>query len=220
MKSAIIVAGGSGIRMNSSTPKQFLLLKNLPVLMYSFNAFLRFDASIRILLALPECLFSEWMELQKVHGMTIPHELIPGGDTRFHSVLNCLKHLNGEGLVAIHDGVRPLISMELIHRLFTAAEVIGNAVPVIPVNESIRELIGSSNQPFDRSLIRIVQTPQVFLNSLIMQAYAQPYQPRFTDDATVLESIGVPIHLEKGDPINLKITYPSDLLMAEALLNS
>ncbi len=220
MKAAIIVAGGSGTRMNSPNPKQFLLLKDIPVLMYSLTAFFQFDASIRILLALPENLFSDWKKLQKKYRLTIPHELIPGGDTRFHSVFNCLQQLDGEGLVAIHDGARPLISLKLIHRLFSMAENEGNAIPVIPINESIRELAGSSNQPANRSLFRIVQTPQVFRTSLIQQAYTQPYQPGFTDDATVFESLGNQIHLVEGDPANLKITYPADLLMAEALLIS
>lgn len=220
MKAAIIVAGGLGTRMSSSTPKQFLLLKEIPVLMHPIKAFFRFDPSIRILLALPELLFDEWIALQQRYRLTIPHELIPGGVTRFHSVFNCLQKLDPDGLVAIHDGARPLISPELIHRLFTVADAKGNAVPVVPATESIRELAGSSSQPSNRSLFRIVQTPQVFLTSLIQQAYIQPYRPEFTDDATVLESTGVPIYLEEGDPINLKITFPADLVMAEALMNS
>ncbi|NQV02143.1 MAG: 2-C-methyl-D-erythritol 4-phosphate cytidylyltransferase, partial [Bacteroidia bacterium] len=201
-------------------PKQFLLLEGIPVVMHSLAAFSRFDESIRILLSLPEPIFDKWQELQKVHGLNIPHELIPGGETRFHSVRNCLKHLDGTGLVAIHDGARPLLSQELIRRLFTTAEKEGNAIPVVPVNESIREVEGSSNKPADRSRFRIVQTPQIFQTSLIQQAYSQPYQPDFTDDATVLESIGKSIHLVEGDPANLKITYSVDLLMAKALLNS
>jgi 2-C-methyl-D-erythritol 4-phosphate cytidylyltransferase len=218
MKSVIIVAGGSGTRMNSPVPKQFLLLKEIPVLFYSLSAFFQFDATIRILIALPKELFGNWEELQRRFEIAIPHEVIPGGDTRFHSVLNCLHRLERDGLVAIHDGARPLVSQELIHRLFSAAEKNGNAIPVVPVQESIREVNGDSNQPADRSLFRIVQTPQVFHTPLIKQAYDQPYQPKFTDDATVFESTGKPIHLVEGDPANLKITYPADLLVAEALL--
>ncbi|MBE0648377.1 MAG: 2-C-methyl-D-erythritol 4-phosphate cytidylyltransferase [Bacteroidales bacterium] len=218
MNTAIIVAGGTGTRMNSSSPKQFLLLKDIPVLFYSITAFFRFDASLRILLALPEPLFNDWIELQKRFNLTIPHELVSGGETRFHSVFNCLQRTDGDGLVAIHDGARPLISQELIHRLFSAAEENGNAIPVVPVNESIRQLDGSSNHPVDRSLLRIVQTPQVFQTSLIKQAYLQPFKPAFTDDATVLESLGNPIHLVEGDPANLKITYPADLRVAGSLL--
>ncbi len=218
MKAVIIVAGGSGTRMNSLVPKQFLLLKDLPVLFYSLSAFFQFDATIRILLALPQELFGNWTELQRRYEMTIPHEVIPGGETRFHSVLNCLQRLDNDGLVAIHDGARPLVSQELIYRLFSAAEEKGNAIPVVPVKESIRKLVGSSNQPANRSLFRIVQTPQVFQTSLIQKAYAQPFSPGFTDDATVFESLGKPIHLVEGDPANIKITYPADLQVAEAFL--
>lgn len=220
MKAAIIVAGGSGSRMNVPTPKQFLLLKGIPVLIYSLAAFHQFDSSIRLLLALPENLFDTWRELQKKHGVSIPHELIPGGETRFHSVFNCLQHLNNEDFVAIHDGARPLLSHELILRLYATAEKEGNTIPVIPVNESIRMLEESSSIPVDRSLYRFVQTPQVFLTSQIQKAYTQPYRPGFTDDATVVESIGGTIHLVEGDQVNLKITYPDDLLVAEALLSS
>ncbi|MBN1199221.1 MAG: 2-C-methyl-D-erythritol 4-phosphate cytidylyltransferase [Bacteroidales bacterium] len=220
MKAAIIVAGGTGSRMSSPTPKQFLLLKEIPVLMHPINAFFRFDPSIRILLALPESLFSEWVALLQRYNLTIPHELVPGGATRFHSVFNCLQRLAPEGMVAIHDGARPLVSQELLHRLFTLAEEKGNAVPVVPVTESIRELAGSSSRPSDRSLFRIVQTPQVFQTALIQEAYTQSYRSEFTDDATVLESTGIPICLASGDPINLKITFPSDLVTAEALMKS
>lgn len=220
MNAAIIVAGGSGTRMNSTVPKQFQLLKEIPVLIYSLNAFSRFDPSIRILLALPENLFGDWKELVKKYDLAISYQLIPGGETRFHSVFNCLKHLEGKGLVAIHDGARPLISQMMIRRLFSEAESKGNAIPVVPVNESIREVTGSYNRPADRSLFRIVQTPQVFLTSLIQRAYDQPFKDEFTDDATVLESLGELVHLVDGDPANLKITYPADMVIAEALLNS
>ncbi|MFH1296959.1 MAG: 2-C-methyl-D-erythritol 4-phosphate cytidylyltransferase [Bacteroidota bacterium] len=220
MKAAIIVAGGTGTRMNSLTPKQFLLLKGIPVVMHSLFAFIRFDESMKLLLALPEYLFDRWKELQQEHGWSIPYDLVPGGETRFHSVSNCLQRLDSKGLVAIHDGVRPLLSQSLINRLFLTAEKEGNAIPVVPVNESIRQVEGSSNKPVDRSLFWLVQTPQVFHTFMIKQAYLQSYQPGFTDDATVLESLGKPIHLVEGDPANLKITYPSDLLMAASLLHS
>lgn len=220
MKAAIIVAGGSGTRMNSPTPKQFLPLQGIPVLMHSLTSFYRFDPSIRLVLALPEHLFDAWQELQNKYGTSIPHKLIPGGETRFHSVYNCLQHLDKEELVAIHDGARPLLSQDLIHRLYTTAENEGSAVPVVPVDESMRVLERSSNKPVDRSLFRIVQTPQVFLTSLLQQAYSQPYSPFFTDDATVFESIGKPIHLVEGDPANIKITHPVDLMIAEALLSA
>ncbi len=220
MKAAIIVAGGTGTRMNSPNPKQFILLKGIPVVMHSLFAFSRFDESMQLLLTLPEHLFDRWQEIQKEHGWSIPHILVPGGETRFHSVRNCLHHLDSTGLVAIHDGARPLLSQSLINRLFLAAEKEGNAIPVVPVNESIRQAEGATNKPADRSLFRIVQTPQVFQTSLIQQAYLQPYQPGFTDDATVLESIGKPIHLVEGDPANLKITYPADLLIAASLIHS
>jgi len=220
MKAAVIVAGGSATRMNSTTPKQFLLLKNKPVLAYSLTAFYRFEPSMKLLVALPAHLFDPWKELQKTYGINIPHELVPGGETRFHSVFNCLQHLTGEGLVAIHDAARPLVSVELIQRLFAAAESSGNAIPVVPVNESLRKVSGASSQPADRSIFRIVQTPQVFCTTVIQQAYMQPNQPGFTDDSTVLESTGRSVHLVEGDPVNFKITYPDDLMIADALLGS
>jgi len=220
MSAAVIVAGGSGARMKSATPKQFLLLNMMPVLMHPVIAFHEADSSIRILIALPESFFDDWLALTKRYGLTIPHELIPGGNTRFHSVSNCLQHLDPNGLVAIHDGARPLVSAGLIRRLYAFAEERGNAVPVVPFSESVRELSGLSSQPVDRSRIRIVQTPQVFLTSEIRKAYAQPYRPEFTDDATVLEASGIPVHLADGDQMNFKITFPYDLMRAEAVMNA
>jgi len=203
MKTAIIVAGGAGTRMNSSTPKQFLLLNGLPVVMHPLTAFFRFDPSIRLLLALPEQLFDSWKELQQHHNWSIPHEVVPGGKTRFHSVKNCLALLHEEGLVAIHDGARPLLSGSLINRLFSTAEEEGTAIPVVPVNESVRILDGSVSKPADRSRLRVIQTPQIFRISGIKKAYDQSYRPAFTDDATVFESMGNPVHLIDGEPTNM-----------------
>lgn len=218
MKTAVIVAGGTGTRMNSPSPKQFSLLNGIPVLSYSITAFFSQDPSIRILVALPGQLFESWNELQVKYNLTIHHELVAGGETRFHSVSNCLDRIEPSGLVAIHDAARPLITPTMIGRLFTEAEKRGNAVPVVPVNESIREVTGPYSHPADRSRIRIVQTPQIFHSSQLKTAYRQPYAPAFTDDATVVESLGEKIHLVEGDRANLKITYPADILLAEALL--
>ena len=152
------------------------------------------------------------------HFFKIPHRLVKGGETRFGSVKNALEQINGEGLVAIHDGVRPLVSMEVIKHTFAEADKYGNAIPVIRMQESIREITLWSNKEVNRGNLRIVQTPQVFRKALIKEAYAFVSSENFTDDATVVEELGVGIHLVEGNPENLKITCPSDLRCAEAIL--
>ena len=159
-----------------------------------------------------------WHQLLREFGCTIHHAVIHGGKTRFHSVQNALATLEGEGLVAIHDGARPLVSESLIRRAFVAAENLGNAVPAIPLNESVRMVEEDSNIPADRSAFRIIQTPQVFRLSQVKKAYEQRYRKAFTDDATVLEATGEKINLIEGDPANIKVTRPEDLVIAQALI--
>jgi len=212
------VAGGTGSRMNSVVPKQFLLLAGKPVLMHSILAFQEYDRSIQIIVALPGELFTEWETICGQHSFRVPHKLAKGGTTRFDSVKNALSFITADGIVAVHDGVRPLIGRSLISRAFDHAATYGNAVPVTPVTDSVRKADGSSSDPVDRNNLRLIQTPQTFNASIILKAYRQSFSESFTDDACVLESAGETINLIQGDPYNLKITYPEDMLLAEALM--
>jgi 2-C-methyl-D-erythritol 4-phosphate cytidylyltransferase len=216
-RSAIIVAGGTGTRMNSDVPKQFLLLSGRPLLMHCLSAFKKASAEIELVIVLPEAFIQEWEKLCRVYGTDIIHKLALGGQTRFHSVKNALSLVSNEGFVAVHDGVRPLVTHELINCSFDSAESCGNAVPAVPVNDSLRSLDGLECRTEDRRRFRIIQTPQVFRASIIKKAYEQVFDVTFTDDATVVERTGEQINLVPGDPRNLKITSPEDLLIAESL---
>ena len=213
-----MVAGGTGIRMNTEVPKQFLLLAGQPVLMHTIRIFHLFDPGMTLFVTLPESHIPYWEQLCRHHSFLIPHHLVKGGETRFGSVKNALERIKGEGLVAIHDGVRPLVSIETLKRTFEEAEKSGNAIPVIRMQESIRETGPEGSKEVARENLRIVQTPQVFRIALIRKAYDSAPHQNFTDDATVLETLGEPIHLVEGNPENIKITRPSDLRCAEAIL--
>ncbi|MCX6258236.1 MAG: 2-C-methyl-D-erythritol 4-phosphate cytidylyltransferase [Bacteroidia bacterium] len=217
---AIIVAGGSGTRMNSQTPKQFMLLGGLPVLMHCIRAFYRFDPDITIIASLPVAEKKNWDTLCKKHQFTIHHIIADGGEKRFYSVKNAFAFMGDEGLVAIHDGVRPLVSIATIRNCFEQAAITGNAIPVIAAVDSVRIQNEDGHRPFDRTALRLVQTPQVFDCRLIKEAYHREYKNEFTDDASVFESAGHTIHLVEGNTENIKITSPQDLIIAEALLNS
>ena len=206
--------------MNSGIPKQFLLLGGKPLLMHSIQAFHFADPDTSIVLALPPDQFSTWQTLCDLHAFKLPHQIVAGGQTRFHSVQNALELIDGDGLVAIHDGARPLVSESLIRQAFLMAGQLGNCIPVIPLNESVRLLAGGTNKAVERTNYRIVQTPQVFHAALIKKAYRQEYRESFTDDAMVAESTGETIHLVEGDPVNIKITHPYDLAAAETLLEN
>jgi len=214
------VAGGVGTRMNAGIPKQFLLLGGKPMLMHSIETFYLAYPDISMVLALPPGQFSSWQKLCEDHAFIIPHQLVAGGETRFHSVQQALSVVDGDGLVAIHDGARPLVSESLIRAAFLTAGQLGNCIPVISLHESVRILSGGNNRAVDRNEYRLVQTPQVFYTAIIKKAYEQEYREQFTDDAMVAESIGETIHLIDGDPVNIKITHPYDLAAAEALLGN
>ncbi len=214
----VIVAGGSGKRMGADVPKQFLELSGKPVLMHTIERFKAFDESIEIITVLPENQLRHWCELQNRYSFTISQTLVKGGSTRFFSVRNGLKFVNVPGLVAIHDGVRPFVSIDTIKRCFTAAEESGNAIPVIAPADSLRLLNDNGSVPVDRRQVRQVQTPQVFNAELIKKAYQQNYRPEYTDDATVFEMNGGKINLVEGNRENIKITNPEDLLISKALL--
>jgi 2-C-methyl-D-erythritol 4-phosphate cytidylyltransferase len=216
---ALIVAGGSGKRMGTDVPKQFLELAGKPVLMRTIERFRSFDVSIKIITVLPEDQLGYWEELQKKYSFSVPNTVVEGGPERFYSVKNGLDKVEDNSLVAIHDGVRPLVSLDTIKRCFDAAEKFGNAIPVISPTDSLRMITEQGNIPVSRQYLRIIQTPQVFDSKLIKKAYLQDYSPDLTDDAMLLEKTGETIHLVEGNRENLKITNPGDMAVAEALFN-
>ena len=213
-KNVIIVAGGKGLRMSSDVPKQFILLKNKPILMHTIENFFNFDSSIKIILALPKEHISLWQELCKKHDFKIDCAVAEGGAERFFSVKNGLNLVDKNSIVAIHDGVRPFVSRETLGNCFITAEKLGNAVPVVPFNESVRWVENDTNRHINRANLRIVQTPQVFRSDILRAAYQQPFSEYFTDDASVVEVFGEIINLVDGNPENIKITTMSDLMAA------
>lgn len=217
-KFVLIVAGGSGSRMNSVVPKQFMIISGKPVLMHTVRRFYDFDPSSEIIIVLPKEQISTWNKLCDDYRFRITHDVVEGGSVRFESVRNGLSKIEGEGLVAIHDGVRPLVSWETIKRCFETAEMKGNAVPVMHVNESLRKIDGDCNNAVDRSEYVSVQTPEVFRVSEIKEAYKSDYKDTFTDDAGVLEHAGFKINLVEGNKENIKITHPVDIIIAETLI--
>lgn len=216
---AVIVAGGSGKRMGAEVPKQFLELGGRPLLMHTIERFKSFDSSIEIITVLPEDQIRHWMELQEKHRFDIPQTMVKGGPARFYSVKNGLEFVDHQGLVAIHDGVRPFVSIDTIRRCFDIAAKVGNAIPVIPPSDTLRLMAGEVSTPLNRLHVRLVQTPQVFNAEMIKEAYKQSYKPEFTDDAIVLENTGVRINLVDGNRENIKITNPEDMLISNAFLN-
>lgn len=215
---ALIVAGGSGSRMNTEVPKQFLELAGKPVIMHTFEAFNSFDPSIQFVLVLPKSEFPRWRQLCEKHRFKLAHQLAEGGNNRFESVKNGLDCITEDGIVFIHDGVRPLVSQQTIKNCLNTASERGNALPVIPVSESVRYVDGLKNYSLDRSKYYLVQTPQTFQVSIIKKAYDQPFSSLFTDDASVLENTGIAINTVKGNRENIKITYPEDLRIAALML--
>jgi 2-C-methyl-D-erythritol 4-phosphate cytidylyltransferase len=215
---AVIVAGGAGKRMGSALPKQFLLLKNKPVLYYTINAFLKAVPGIHVIIVLP----AEHLELGKeiVDGFFDQQQiqLAVGGETRFHSVQNGLKLISEESIIFVHDGVRCLVSEELIQRCYTAAMETGSAIPAVECRDSARMITEDGNNPVDRTKLRLVQTPQTFHSKILLPAFAIDYKERFTDEATVVESYGLKVTLVQGEETNIKITNPIDLVIAEKIL--
>lgn len=217
-KFALIVAGGKGYRMGSAVPKQFLEIAGKPILIWTIERFLEFDPDIEIVLVLPSDQFSTWGQIAFDFQLEQKVKLVGGGDTRFQSVANGLAKIPDEGIVFIHDGVRPLVSQQTLQRCWEMAIDSGNALPVSSVVESLREVDGNNSKHVDRNKYRLVQTPQTFQNRLIKKAYQQPENSFFTDDASVCEANGLTINLVAGNPENIKITNPIDMVVAEALL--
>ncbi len=215
----IIVGGGTGVRMKSKIPKQFLELSGKPLLMHTIEKFYTYSKDMQVILVLPEIYFLDWQQLKEEYKFKIPCLMTTGGKKRFDSVKNGLDAIKEkEGIVAIHDAVRPLVSQDLINSAFQEAEKYGNAIPAIQITESVRRIKDSSNRPVNRERLRLIQTPQTFNLKKIKEAYKQKFHRRFTDDATVYESLGEKIHLIDGNPENIKITTPRDLKIAEALI--
>ena len=217
-KTAIIVAGGKGERMNADIPKQFLEIKGKPILIYTLEAFMNFDASLQLILVLPAAQFELWETLCKKHALNIPHQIVAGGQSRFQSVKNGLDAVKVPAIVAIHDGVRPLVSKETISRCFDAAAKFGAAIPTMDSIESIRFVDASGSKSVDRNAYKMVQTPQVFDAELLKKAYEQEFSVLFTDDASVVEAMGIKVQLVDGNRENIKITTEFDLIVAERLL--
>ena len=215
---AIIVAGGSGTRFGAQMPKQFLALQGKPVLMRTIEAFKGFD----VIVTLPVGQMDVWRDLCREYGFTVAHRVVAGGETRWHSVKNALDSIGDAAdvdVIAVHDGVRPLASADLIDRCMATAREQGSAIPVVMLNDSVRQVDGQASHALDRSTLRAVQTPQAFDARLLVEAYGQPFDPTFTDDASVVERAGHAVTLVEGDPVNLKITRPMDLALAEYLLS-
>lgn len=217
-KYIIIVAGGSGTRMNSAVPKQFMELGGKPVLMHTIEKFTTAIPDISVIVVLAKALNGDWAELCKKHNFTITHQLTDGGETRYHSVKQCLELVPSACVVGVHDAARPLVSQQTILNVFNEAERFGNASPAVPVSDSIRVVKGKENTAVDRTNYRIIQTPQCFHSDLLKRAFLKEYKPTFTDDASVLESYGEKINLIEGNRENIKITTAQDLIIAEALM--
>lgn len=217
--SAVIVAGGKGLRAGGDMPKQFQSVRGIPILMRTINQFYLFDNSIEIVVVLPEGYHDFWIELCEQHNFTVKHMLAVGGETRFHSVRNGLLKVNKDSIVAIHDAARPFVPIDVIKRCYNEAESFQcGVIPVIEEKNSVRVMHGYDSLSFDRSKLRIVQTPQTFPASLILNAYDLPFSSSYTDDASVADAAGIQIKLVEGDEVNIKITTPYDLKIAEFLV--
>ena len=209
-KYVIIVAGGKGLRMGSDLPKQFLPMGDKPVLMHTLKVFRRYDETLQIIVVLPREQQDFWKQLCQKHSFAVEHTLADGGETRFHSVKN--------GLALVQEGVRPFVSVEVIRRCYDLAKVQKAVIPVVDVVETLRHLTDAGSETVSRNDYKLVQTPQVFDVELLKQAYAQEFTPFFTDDASVVEAMGIPVYLAEGNRENIKITTPFDLKVGSALL--
>ena len=227
-KYLVVTAGGSGSRMGADVPKQFLPLQGKAILQRTMERFLEACPGIRILTVLPKDHFGTWKAYCAAHNFNVPQTLVAGGITRFHSVRNALAKIPDGALVAVHDGVRPFVSKELIERMFSRMEVCRALIPVLPVTDTLKVLdrdretgfLRSAGERLDRSRVFGAQTPQIFRSEDLKAAYAEAYDPLFTDDASVAENIKIPLSFIEGERFNIKITTPEDLVLAEAIARS
>lgn len=220
-KYVILVAGGNGTRMNSVVPKQFLLLNGKPVLYYAMNTFLQQFPDCKIILVLPEEHIAAGQEIIDAFFDYSRIDIVTGGRTRFHSVQNGLAMVQDENsVIFVHDAVRPLVSGALLHRCLDAVLEFGSAIPVVDCKDSLRRLVDDGNEAVDRSLIKLVQTPQAFHGKILLPAFKIDYKDKFTDEANVVEAFGLKVMLVEGDAANIKITQPADLIFAAAMLQT
>jgi 2-C-methyl-D-erythritol 4-phosphate cytidylyltransferase len=217
-KFAIIVAGGIGTRMGNATPKQFMLLHDKPVLYYTIKTFLEAYDDLQIILVLPEDYTDMGREIIDAYFDYSRIQITAGGETRFHSVMNGLALVQEDAIIFVHDGVRCLLTVDLIHRCYTKALENGSAIPVIPAKDSVRLIEGETNEAIERSKVVMVQTPQTFHSRILQPAFQIDYKERFTDEASVVEEFGLKIELVNGEEQNIKITRPIDLIVAEHIL--
>jgi 2-C-methyl-D-erythritol 4-phosphate cytidylyltransferase len=218
-KYAVIVAGGNGSRMNSAVPKQFLLIKNKPVLYYTLHTFLNAYDDLKIILVLPEEyvaagqeIIDAWFDYKRI-------KITIGGRTRFHSVQNGLQLVEEESIVFVHDAVRCLLTEQLVKNCYNTALEFGAAIPVVDCKDSVRLVTGNGNEALERRNVKLVQTPQVFLSTILLPAFNIDYKDKFTDEASVVEAFGMKVQLVEGEEDNIKITRPIDLLIAEKLMD-
>lgn len=217
-KYAVIVAGGKGLRMGNAIPKQFLPLAGKPILYHTIKAFIDAFEDIKLVLVLPQEQLSYAQMVLQAFEERIDIEIVTGGATRYHSVQNGLESVEEDSIVFVHDGVRPLVSAELIRACYQQAVEQGTAIPATAVADSLRVLVGDSSTPIDRNKVRSVQTPQTFKASILLSAFQQEYNPSFTDEATVVEAYGGKVKLIEGEKTNLKLTTPEDMMIAEIVL--
>jgi len=217
-KHTIIVAGGSGKRLGGPVPKQFQTVKGRPLLMWTIEAFHRYDPAMPLIVVLPKEHFDIWRALCMGHRFFIKHEVVAGGEQRWHSVKAGLEMVTDNGLVAVHDGVRPLVSTELIARCFDTADTQAAAIPVVPVVPSIRETTAEGSRALDRTRLLAVQTPQCFHTDLLRKAFEQPYDSAFTDEATLVERLGMKVAVVEGEENNIKVTTAFDMRLVEMMV--
>jgi 2-C-methyl-D-erythritol 4-phosphate cytidylyltransferase len=216
---AVIVAGGSGTRMQSALPKQFLSVNGKPLLMHTIEAFYSSSMCPQIILVLNSAYHDVWKELCAAFSFNINHTLIAGGETRFHSVKNAIDLINDKDvLIAVHDAVRPMVTTDIIDRAYSCAAVYGSAITAVKSRDSVRQTTETTSFSLNRDEIYLVQTPQTFQSELLRKAYGQPYSHLFTDDASVVEQNGMAVTLIEGSYSNIKVTFAEDIAIAEVFL--
>ena len=220
LKYAVIVAGGSGNRMNAAIPKQFLPINGTAVLLYTIETFLSAFSDLEIILVLPEKFMRDGDTIVQQASDPKRIEIAAGGNTRFHSVKNGLKLVTENAIVFVHDAVRCLVTNDLIHRCYEGALENGNAIPAIPVSDTVRMETAEGSVVVDRTKLLVIQTPQTFFSNLLLKAFEQEYDSSFTDEATVAEKFGIKIHLIPGEDENIKLTRPIDMEIAEKILKN
>lgn len=226
-KFLVVSAGGMGTRMGASVPKQFIELQGKPILRLTIERFLEAEPDLHIITVLPEAHISAWRQYCVKEDFTCPQRLVKGGFTRFHSVQNALAYVPDGALVAIHDGVRPLLSVPKIREMFARAQTVPALIPVMPVTDTLKVLekkadgtLSATGETLDRSRVFGAQTPQIFYSELLKKAYGQGFDTLFTDDASVAAKYEIPLTFTEGERFNIKITTPEDLILAQAILQS